>query len=303
MIKTNEDKLVMMSVQGTVSHQKFGSSFITGADGVPRFTPRTGAITYNVKVGDLACGWAADHIEPGVTSILDQENPTGLKNAGYNAFACIGNDAIVVSGDAKGAVGSVTGKHGGAEHVILDFAQDVLEKLNMDDKFLIKAYGQGMKFIDYPDIAIFNLSPVLLKKWKIMENKDGSISVPITRIIPGYLMGSGIGKLSPMLGDYDIQTHDPGDFKKLRLDKIRLGDLVAIQDHHGICGRSYLKGSISIGVVLHGDSQFAGHGPGVVNLISSRTPIVKPVINKDANIGQMLKIGIWRPKKKTSKKK
>lgn len=303
MIKTNENKLVMMSVQGTVSHQRVGSAFLPGTDGIPRFLPRTGAITYNVKVGDLACGWAADHIEPGVTSILDQDNPNGLKNAGYNAYSCIGNDAIVVNGDAKGAIGTVTGKHGGAEHVILDFAQDVLEKLNMDDKFLIKTYGQGMVFVDYPEITVVNLSPALLKKWKIVENKDGSISVPVTMVIPGCLMGSGIGKLSPMLGDYDIQTHDPTSFKNVGLDKLRLGDLVAIQDHHGSFGRSYLKGSISIGVVLHGDSDFAGHGPGVVNLISARTPIIKPLITKNANIGNMLKIGTYRPKKKTRKRK
>ncbi|MBU1024085.1 DUF4438 domain-containing protein, partial [bacterium] len=263
MIRTNIDKLVMLSVQGTVSHQRFGIPFICGADGVPRFTPRTGAITYNVKVGDLAHGWAADHIEPGVSTILDQEHPEGPKNAGYNAFVCIGNEVRVVTGDAKGAIGCVTGKHGGAEHVIVDFAHSDLEKLNMDDKFLIKSYGQGMKFLDYPDIVVYNVSPQLLKKWNIKGNKDGTISVPVTKVVPGHLMGSGIGKISPMLGDYDIQTHDPADWKKYNLGDIRLGDLVAIEDHHGIWGRSYLKGSVSIGVILHGDSEIAGHGPGV----------------------------------------
>ena len=29
----------------------------------------------------------------------------------------------VVSGDAKGAIGVVTGKHGGVNHVLIDFAQ------------------------------------------------------------------------------------------------------------------------------------------------------------------------------------
>ena len=299
MIKTNEKKLVKFSIQGTVAHQKFGAPYISGADGVPRFTPRTGAIVYNVKVGDLACGWAADHIEPGVTSILDDTNVTGPKNAGYNAFACIGNDVNVITGDAKGSKGTVTGKHGGAEHVILDFADDVLKKLTMDDKFLIISHGQGFELTDYPDIKILNIDPRLFKKWGIKENrKNKTISVPVTKVIPAHLMGSGIGKISPMLGDYDIQTHDPEDYEKLRLADLRLGDFVAIQDHHGIWGRSYLKGSVSIGCVLHGDSNFAGHGPGVVNILSSRLPIIKPVIDKNANMARYLKIGTHRSKKK-----
>jgi hypothetical protein len=302
MIRTNEKKLVEFSVQGTVVHQKLGSPFLAGADGIPRFTPRTGAIVYNVKVGDLACGWAADHIEPGVTSILDQENPLSPKNEGYNAFACIGNDVKVVTGDAKGAWGTVTGKHGGAEHVILDFADDVLDKLNMDDKFLIRACGQGMEFIDYPDIRVLNLSPKLLKLWKITENKNGTISVPVTRVVPAVLMASGIGKISPMLGDYDIQTHDPETFKEYGLCDIRIGDIVAIEDHQANFGRSYLKGSISVGIVLHGDSPLAGHGPGVVNILSCRTRLIKPVIDKNANIAYMLKIGTHRPKKSSKKK-
>jgi hypothetical protein len=297
MLKTNEEKLVKFSIQGTVAHQKFGSPYLAGADGVPRFSPRTGAIVYNVKVGDLACGWAGDHVEPGVTSILDDKDILGPKNEGYNAFACIGNEVRVVSGDAKGSKGTVTGKHGGAEHVILDFADDVLNKLTMDDKFLIISHGQGIELLDYPDIKVLNIDPDLLKKWKIKENRDGTISVPVTKVIPAYLMGSGIGKISPMLGDYDIQTHDPDENKRLGLEEIRLGDIVAVQDHHGIWGRSYLKGSVSIGIVLHCDSKLAGHGPGVVNVISSRKPIIKPVIDKDANIARMLKIGIYRQKK------
>lgn len=300
MIKTNENRLVMFSLQGTVAHQKLQSPFIVGADGVPKFVPRTGAITYNVKVGDLACGWAGDHIEPGVTSILDENDPKSAKNAGYNAFACVGNTARVITGDAKGAVGTVTGTHGGAEHVILDFGDDVLEKLTMDDKFLIKAYGQGLEFLDYPEIHIYSLDPGLLKKWKIAENPDGSISVPVTRMIPGYLMASGIGRINPMSGDYDIQTHDPEAYRRYELGDIRLGDVIAIEDHHGIWGRSYLKGSVSIGVVVHGDSVIAGHGPGLVNLISSRKPLIRPVVDENANIGLMLKIGKWSGKGKAA---
>jgi len=299
MIKTNEDKLAMCSVQGTVSNPKFKSPFLVGADGISRFLPGTGGITYNIKVGDPACGWAVDHVEPGVTTVLDESAPEGPKNAGYNAFACVGNDVKVVSGDAKGAIGTVTGTHGGSEHVIVDFDDDTLDKLNMDDKFLIRTYGQGLKFLDYPEIYVYSIDPRLLKKWNIKENGDGTISVPVTKVVPAYLLGSGIGKINPMVGDYDIQTHDPDEFKRLKLDEIKLGDFVAVTDHHGNWGRSYLKGSISVGVIVHCNSFLAGHGPGVVNLISSRKPIIKPVVDKNANIAQYLKIGRFRRAEKT----
>ena len=36
-------------------------------------------------------------------------------------YSCVGNEAKVVSGDAKGAIGYVIGHHGGSEHVIVDF--------------------------------------------------------------------------------------------------------------------------------------------------------------------------------------
>ena len=84
--------------------------------------PGVGGITYNVRVGDLAVGWMADHVEPGV-SIRNKEKedrfPHG-PNYALNVLSCVGNEAVVVTGDAKGENGVVTGKHGGIEHVLVD---------------------------------------------------------------------------------------------------------------------------------------------------------------------------------------
>jgi hypothetical protein len=143
MIKTNEEKLVTMAIQGTVIPGDEFLPFEVGHDGTPRALPTTGGIVYNVRVGDSAIGWAGDHIEPGVSSVCTNAEKPYAK--GYNFLACCGNEVRVVSGDAKGEKGTVVGTHGGVEHVMLDFPQKVLEKLTLDDKFLIKAVGQGLK--------------------------------------------------------------------------------------------------------------------------------------------------------------
>ena len=60
---------------------------------------------------------------------------------------------------------------------------------------------------------------------------------------------------------YDIMTQDKAENRKFHLDALCFGDLVAIQDHDNHHGPHYLKGAISIGVVVHSDSFTSGHGP------------------------------------------
>lgn len=204
-MKTNVEKVVKMSIQGGVHHpiMRF-PGYRVGHDGVARIIPATAGITYNFFIGDSCIGLAGDHIEPGVSS----KNANEFENAAYNTLACVGNEAIVISGDAKGAKGIVTGKHGGADHVMLAFDQKTLDKLTVNDQFLIKAYGQGLELLDYPDIKVMNIDPSLLDKLNIKENKDGTISVPVKAISPAYLMGSGLGASTLQSGDYDIMLHD-----------------------------------------------------------------------------------------------
>ena len=171
--------------------------------------------------------------------------------------------------------------------------------MTIDDKILIKGYGQGFKLLDYPDIHVFNLDPILFFKMGITESKrKGKIRVPVARIVPGKLMGSGIGSTSMGTGDYDIMTTDEALIKEIGLDRLRFGDFVAIEDHDNVFGRSYRKGAVTIGIVIHSDCRLAGHGPGVTTLMSSSKPIIEPVIKKSANIADMLRIGRKRPKKR-----
>lgn len=293
-LKLNESALVEMAVQGAVMFPRcFGWEIMN--DGAVKMPPSVGGITYNVKVGDSVYGLAADHIEPAVSTTASKDKLTDNPNKAYNAYACIGNEAVLISGDAKGKKGVVTGHHGGVEHVIIDFADDVMKKMTLEDKMLIRAVGQGLEFVDHPDIKIFGVAPALLKKMGLAE-RGGKISVPVAAIVPGGLMGSGLGHNDCFKGDYDIQVSDLKARAKHGLEKLRLGDVVAILDHKADYGWSYRQGAVTIGVVIHGDSDLAGHGPGVQTILSSAKGAFAPRLDSSANIGRYLKIGRWRRK-------
>lgn len=294
MVRINKDRLVMISIQGKVSNPVRRAAYTLTYDGQSVVVPGVGGITYNIKVGDCAFGWEADHVEPGVSTVVNEEKRDAPPNYAYNILACAGNQARVISGDAKGAVGVVTGHHGGIEHVLIDFAQETLEKLCIEDKILIKAYGQGLKLLDYPEIKIFNLDPSLLEKMNIKEIGDGTIDVPVTCEIPAKLMGSGLGSTSVASGDYDITTADKKMVEKYKLDQLRFGDIVAISDADNSYGRSYREGAVSIGIVVHSDCVIAGHGPGVATFLTSITSKIKFHIDTDANIANYLNIGTKR---------
>ncbi|MGL5312713.1 MAG: DUF4438 domain-containing protein [Peptostreptococcaceae bacterium] len=283
MLKTNKDKVVKWSVQGKVHHPLGGNYRITH-EGIPMVLPATGGISYNVKVGDCAFGWAGDHVEPGVS--IRNENTT--ENAALTTFACIGNEAKVVSGDAKGAKGYVTGMHGGIEHVMIHFEEEDLENLAIDDKIMIKAYGQGLKLEEHNNLHIMSIDPDLFEKLGVTE-KDGKIQVPVVAEVPSYLMGSGIGSPNAYSGDYDIMTADMDEIKKLGLDKLRFGDIVLLQDCDNNYGTGFFRGAVSIGVIIHSDCVKSGHGPGVTVIMSSKESNIEGIIDSNANIANYMK--------------
>lgn len=264
MLRTNIDKTVMQSLQGKIHHPINPTPFRIDVNGNAHVLPATGGITYNVKVGDSAFGWSGDHVEPGVSIRNEDKN----ENNALMLFACIGNEARVVTGDAKGAKGYVIGKHGGIEHVLIQFEKEDLEKMAVDDKILIKGFGQGLKLLDYPDIQVMNIDPRLFLNIPIKE--EGVLKVPVAAEVPAYLMGSGIGALTAFSGDYDIMTEDLDEIKRLGLDNLKFGDLVLLRDCDNSYGRGYLKGAVSIGVVIHSDCIKMGHGPGITTIMTCK---------------------------------
>lgn len=298
MLKTNENRVIEFLLQCQPGPPRAAGSWGVDHQGNPFILPSIGGITLNVQVGDPAFGWAGDHIEPGVSCTADTKKPFEHPNVSVQLFACAGNKAKVTSGAAKGAFGYVIGHHGGSEHVIIDFPRKVKEKLTYKDNIIIFAKGQGLKLMDYPEIMLYNLDPTVLKKMKIKETSKSTLQVPVTTMVPPVCMGSGVGSPHVAKGDYDIMTSDPDTVKKYKLDKIRFGDFVALQDHDNRYGRAYRKGAISIGIVIHSDCLKAGHGPGVTTIMTCATSQIKPIINLKANIAHLLKIGTEAPAKK-----
>jgi hypothetical protein len=298
-MKSNADRLVMLSVAGEVSSPTMAETgYRIGSTGSPVILPGTGGITYNLKVGHAACGWVADHVEPGVSvKNLRPKEGNRSANAALNILSCIGNRATVISGDAKGGIGVVTGKHGGIEHVLVDFDDRVLKNLAIGDRILIRAYGTGLRLENHGDITVMNLDPTLLVKLNPRTVK-GKLEVGVSHIVPSAMMGSGIGKVHAHSGDYDIQLLDQKTVARLGLGDIRLGDLVAIKDADNTYGRMYRKGAITVGVVVHSDCVLSGHGPGVTTIMTHSRGGIVPKVDPHANIGEILGIGIYRKARK-----
>ncbi len=290
MLRTNQDKVIEFLLQCQPGPPKTRGTWGVAQDGNAFILPGIGGITLNMQVGDPAFGWAGDHLEPGVSCIADTHKPFEHPNVPLQIFSCTGNKARVISGDAKDAEGVVIGHHGGSEHIIVDFPRDVKEKLNYDDKIIIYGRGQGLKLLDYPEITLFNLDPELLKKMKI-EADGEKLKVPVTTLVPAACMGSGVGAPHVAKGDYDIMTSDPESVEEYGLDRIRFGDFVALLDHDNRYGRTYRKGAISIGIVVHSNCLLAGHGPGVTTLMTAATQLIEPVVEPTANIADLLGIG------------
>jgi len=284
--RTNRDRLLTVAVSGEVAPAAFGPNpYDITADGRAVIVPGMGSINLNVRVGDPALGWVADHVEPAVSARAKDEK----ENIGFCLLSCVGNRATVMSGEAKGATGVVTGKHGGIEHVMIDFPQDVLEKLAVGDKIAVRSVGQGLALPDAPAVRLFNLDPDLFDALGC-EMAGDRLRVRVAKIVPAAVMGSGIGRDNVYRGDYDIQMFSRDIVEEYGLADIRLGDIVAIQNAEHSYGRIYKTGAISVGVVVHGASAVAGHGPGVSSLMTSGEGKIEPVLDPKANLADILSL-------------
>lgn len=289
--RMNTRDLVAVSVSGQVAHPVVRASpYRIGRDGVLRLVPGSGGIVLNRRVGDRAVGLAGDHVEAGVSLHNNGREVVGPRDGPNRAmmfYSCVGNRARVMSGAAAGATGTVVGKHGGINHVIVDFTPQVKRQLGIGDRIQIDAYGQGLVLRDFPSVRVINLAPRLLRRWGVRA-RGGQLRVPVTHLVPASLMGSGMGRSEGVLGDLDIQLSDPELRRRYRLDSLRLGDLVAICPLDFRFGPTRRGGAVTVGVVVHSDSQVAGHGPGVTPLLSSHAGHLRPVLTPDANVARLL---------------
>jgi hypothetical protein len=244
----------------------------------------TAGVILNARVGDRAYGWAADHVEPAV-SIRNRED--GPEHA-LHYLACIGNDAVVTSGEAAGARGRMTGEHA---HIMVDFEPDVLEQIAIGDRIQIRAVGMGLEMLDYPHISVRKMDPRLFEALRIEELGDGRIRLPVAAVVPPYMMGSG-SELGADYVDQDMISNDRETLAQLGLDDLRIGDILAIQDHDHTFNRGYREGAVTIGLINHGDSFMTGHGPGVMDLLSCATNKIEYYVDTDTRPNLAVYLGI-----------
>lgn len=283
-VATNEEYLVEMAVMGNISQPTLRPGGYTLDDkGVGRVLPGMSGVVYNVRVGDAAFGWSGDHVEPGVSIA----NPDNASEFALHYLTCMGNRAIVTSGLAKGAEGIVTGEHA---RILVDFPPDALDLMCVGDSIQIIAHGRGLMFSDFPQIELKKCSPKLINSMPL-EVIDGGkkIRVPVTIELPPRIMGSG-AELNSEYVDQDLMSGDRALMAELGIDQMKLGDIVVIPDADHRWGRGYRKGAVTIALCIHGDSVMAGHGPGILALMSAQEPCIEWVIDPNANIANYLQI-------------
>ena len=267
-IQTNAADLVMVSVLGQVANPSLSGlpaePYRLDSDGKAFLWPTFGGIVYNVTIGDSAFGWAGDCIHPSVSIAHSDPN----KNRGLNIFSCVGNEAMVVSGRAKGARGVVTGKSGRfSDQVIIHFDLETRRKIAIDDKIIIKSEGVGMSAPDCPEVAFKSLSPKLFNV--LPKRVEGQVmKIGVCATVPPHFVGAGAG-LTSEGGSLHIQSTDRTELTKLGLDTLRLGDIVAIQDTDSRYNHGYLRGAMSIGIVGQTDGPRAGYGPGMTVVMTA----------------------------------
>ena len=282
--RTNEHTLVEMAVSGVVTTPAVRpGQYIPYPDGKAAVLPGMYGIAYNVKCGDRAFGWAGDHVEPGVS--IDDDGHSGRHHA-LHYLNCIGNDAMVTSGMAAGAMGVVVGEHA---RILVQFDDATLAAMAPGDRVQVMTMGQGLTLPDHPGVALKKMSPRLFHAMGITET-GGRLHVSVAMELPIRIMGSG-AELNSEYVDQDLMSGDRALMAELGIDKMRLGDLIAIRHADHRWGRSYRDGAISICLCIHGDSIMTGHGPGILTLMTARGGEIDFSVDPSANIADLLELG------------
>ena len=285
-LKTNKDSLIVTAVEGVVQ-PTYAPEYSVTYDGRPWLSLGMASINYRVSIGDSVYGWAqGDHVEPDVT-IQGRDRPNPFECA-VAVLACIGNEAEVISGEARGAKGYYIGRHAGSDDKVW-FPRETVEKLALEDRVRVRAKGLGLKIEGFEDVKVSKLSPELFEKLGL-SIEGSEIVVPVVMEVPGHIMGSGMGYQPVESLDYDIQTTCPEIVERYKLKTLKLGDVVAIRDHSNVYSPGRHVGAVTIGTVIHGFSEMAGHGPGVNPILSAMPGRIKVRIDPNANIAYYLGI-------------
>jgi hypothetical protein len=279
-LRTNADRLVEIGLAGQVAHPTHSGTYNVDSYGRPIILPGMAGVVRNARVGDLVFPWAADHLEPGVSA---GSSDPGAHQA-LQFLSCIGNEVRILDGPAAGAVGRVTGKHA---FVLVDFPQDALDVLAPGDRLLVRAAGQGLRLLDFGDVAPRSCGPELLDALGITA-ADGRLRVEVAAEIPAFMMGAGLG-MSSEWANCDVMFTRWEVIERLGFARIRLGDVVAMHDQDHRYGRGYRAGHLAFGVVAHGGhGGVPGHGMGVATFLSGPADCFEVVPVEQVNLRERL---------------
>jgi len=269
----------------------FNGGYLTTWDGRAKHGVGPGGIKYNVKLGSPCFGWPeTEYLEPGVslkeveTKAAPHQNPSSFATT-MNTVCCVGNEATLVSGDAKGKKGVIIGKTN--RHVLAQFPDETLVALTIGDQVRIRAEGVGLEVEGFKG-NVFNMSGEFLDSLNLSLIGE-TLGFSVTKIIPAYAMGSGVGGSEAQRGTFSIQSNPPELVEELGIGDLRIGDFVALKDILMHYGKAYHRGAITIGVVVTGASDNAGHGPGVLSLSSSKSGMILPEIDRSANLTRYIR--------------
>ncbi|HEX3612437.1 MAG TPA: DUF4438 domain-containing protein [Sporichthyaceae bacterium] len=278
-LATNAQRLVRQPLRGEVWPPLADRhAYRVDADGTPFVLPGMGGVTLGVHPGDPATGYAADHLEPGLS--IRHRDPSA--NYALQFLSCVGNVVTVRSGPAAGATGRVVGQHA---YVLADLAESDLASVATGDVVDVLACGQGLRLTDHPAIVVKNADPGLLPALGVHTSADGRLRVPVAAWVPATAVGAGAGMVSEyantdLMGAYAGQ----GDDLSLGLETLRIGDIVALADQDHRYGRGWRPGWLTVGVISTGHCRLFGHGPGPSSLLSGPAGAFDIVADADANV-------------------
>jgi hypothetical protein len=282
-LRTNAEQVVAQTLRGEVWPPLADRhAYRVDADGRPFMLPGMGGVTLDVHCGDPATGYAADHLEPGLS--VRHRDPGA--NMALQFLSCVGNQVTVCSGPAAGAVGRVIGQHA---YVLVDMPGADMRDVSTGDQVLVHAHGQGLRLLDHPEITVKNLDPGLAAALPLQTSPDGRLRVGIAAQVPAEAVGAGAGMYSEfantdLMGAYAGQ----GAELSLGLESLRIGDLVVLHDQDHRFGRGFREDWLTIGVISTGHCMLFGHGPGPSSILSGPASSFELIDDPTANLSTYL---------------
>ena len=275
-------RLVTVNLLGAVEHPALdGSPYRIDRNGRPYVPTGDGGIVLGLELGDSAFALDADHAAPG--ACLVHADPAARQ--ALAAYACVGNEVQVRTGEAAGARGVVLGKRGEEGRVVAGFAAAALARMRPGDEVSVRARGQGWRPPGLPpEVAVMNLDPGILPLLPIdlpgagpgpetgPETGIAAVAVGVRVTVPSRLAGNGIGRPAAAW-DLDLQLPPPGPDGA---GDVALGDLVAVSDLDVRYNMGYRRGWMTVGIVVHGASPQPGHGPGITPLLTGPAAALRP---------------------------